>query len=363
MSHNSRTSKVKQWINPRVQAMRAYSVPDASGLIKLDAMENPYSWPDGIKQQWLADISSVEINRYPDPDAISLKNKMREVLDIPENLTIMLGNGSDELILLIALAMSRSDRTFLAPAPGFVMYEAITATTGAEFKSVSLNPDDFSLDSELMSAAIKQYNPAVIFIAFPNNPTGNLFDEAAIIEVINNAPGLVVLDEAYNIFSGKSFIGKLEEFDNCLLMRTFSKSGLAGLRLGYLVGSREWINELEKIRLPYNINSLSQKTSGFILENYELLVDQATKIKASRDKLFSQLSEIDGIHAWPSMANFILFRILENDSILIYEKLKKQGILVKDLDNHHPLLSNCLRVTVGTDEENSAFIQALQNSL
>lgn len=343
--------------------MQAYSVPDASGLIKLDAMENPYSWPDDIKQRWLAKISNVEVNRYPDPHANTLKNKMRAVLKIPDNLSIMLGNGSDELILLVALAMSRLDRTFLAPAPGFVMYEAITATTGAEFKSVPLDPDDFSLDRELMSAAIKQYKPAVIFIAFPNNPTGNLFDEDTIIEIIKNAPGLVVLDEAYNIFSGKSFIGKLEEFDNCILMRTFSKSGLAGLRLGYLVGSREWINELEKIRLPYNINSLSQITTEFILDNYELLVDQAAKIKESRDNLFSRLSEIDGIHSWPSKANFILFRVMNNNSNLIYENLKKQGILVKDMNNFHPLLSNCLRVTVGAENENSAFIQALQNCM
>lgn len=363
MSHDSRTAKVRYWINPRVQAMRAYSVPESSGLIKLDAMENPYSWPEDIKQRWLANISGVEVNRYPDPDATSLKNKMREVLDIPDNLSIMLGNGSDELILLVALALSGSDRKFLAPVPGFVMYEAITAATGAEFKSVSLDPDDFSLDRDLMSAAIKQHKPAIIFLAYPNNPTGNLFDEDTIVEVVRNAPGLVVMDEAYNIFSEKSFIDRLEEFDNCILMRTFSKSGLAGLRLGYLLGPEEWINEFEKIRLPYNINSLSQATMSFILENYKLLVEQATSIRVSRDKLFSQLSAIEGIYAWPSMANFILFRVLENDSKSVFENLKKQGILIKDLDNYHSSLSNCLRVTVGTEDENTAFIQALLNSL
>ncbi len=356
-------TKAKQWINPRVQAMQAYTVPNAEGLIKLDAMENPYSWPDDLKQRWLSELSQIEINRYPDAHASVLKSKIREVMNVPDDMSIMLGNGSDELILIIALAMAQTDRVFLAPEPSFVMYEAITATTGAEYKCVPLDANDFSLDSAAMLAAINEFQPAVIFLAFPNNPTGNLFDENIIIDVIKNAPGLVVLDEAYNIFSRKSFIDRLNEFDNCILMRTFSKSGLAGLRLGYLIGSKEWISELEKIRLPYNINSLSQRTAEFILENNNTLDEQAIKICKEREKLFSKLSAIDNLNVWPSEANFILFKVLAREADKIFENLKQQGLLIKNLNSHHPMLSQCLRVTIGTEDENVAFIKALKNSL
>jgi len=355
--------KVKQWINPRVQAMKAYTVPNAEGLIKLDAMENPYSWSDDLKQRWLSELSQIEVNRYPDAHASVLKSKIREVMNVPDDMSIMLGNGSDELILVIALAMAQTDRVFLAPEPSFVMYGAITATTGAEYKCVPLDANDFSLDGDAMLAAINEFQPAVIFLAFPNNPTGNLFDENIIIDVIKNAPGLVVLDEAYNIFSRKSFIDRLNEFDNCILMRTFSKSGLAGLRLGYLIGSEEWISELEKIRLPYNINSLSQRTAEFILANNNVLDEQANKICKDRDKLFSQLSAIDGINVWPSEANFILFKVLTREADRIFENLKQQGLLIKNLNGHHSMLSQCLRVTIGTEDENVAFITALKNSL
>jgi histidinol-phosphate aminotransferase len=356
-------TKAKQWINPRVQAMKAYTVHDAEGLIKLDAMENPYSWPDDLKQRWLSALSQLAVNRYPDAHALVLKRKIREVMNVPDDMSIMLGNGSDELILVIALAMAQADRIFLAPEPSFVMYEAITAMTGAEYKCVPLDANDFSLDSDAMLAAIKKYQPAVTFLAYPNNPTGNLFDEKIIVEVIKNTPGLVVLDEAYNIFSRKSFIDRLNEFDNCILMRTFSKSGLAGLRLGYLIGSKEWISELEKIRLPYNINSLSQRTAEFVLENNNIFDEQANKICKDREKLFLQLSEIDGLHVWPSEANFILFKVLITEADKIFENLKQQGLLIKNLNSHHSMLSQCLRVTIGTEDENVTFIKALKNSM
>ena len=356
-------TKAKQWINPGVLAMHAYKVPDASGLIKLDAMENPYTWPDELKQKWLHGLSKLEINRYPDAHARSLKDKIRQVMKIPDELSIMLGNGSDELILIIALAMAQANRVFLAPEPSFVMYEAISTMTNTRYECVSLNASDFSLDVEKMLTAINKYQPAVIFLAYPNNPSGNLFDEQVITEIVKNAPGLVVLDEAYHVFSGKSLMGRLPEFNNCILMRTFSKSGLAGLRLGYLTGPPDWINEMEKIRLPYNINSLSQMTAEFILDNNQILEQQAERICNNREVLFNEISSIDGITVWPSAANFILFKIHNKDADKVFNQLKEQGLLIKNLNNQHAMLSNCLRVTVGTEIENAVFIKALKNCL
>ncbi len=284
--------RLQQWIKPELFEASAYYVPDADGFIKLDAMENPYCLPDELRDKILQVISGVEINRYPDPDARHLKQSLREVMDIPDSMAIMLGNGSDELIQIIALAVAHSGETILAPQPGFVMYKIIADIVGARFIGVDLNYDDFSLDREAMLLAIKQYQPAVVFLAYPNNPTGNLFDEDSISEIIDAAPGLVVLDEAYSAFSEKSFMQRVGEFDNLLVMRTLSKSGLAGLRLGILVGPALWLNQLDKIRLPYNINTISQKLAELILSHYEILQSQAEIICANRSTLFKKLQGI-----------------------------------------------------------------------
>ncbi len=351
---------VKHWINPAILSMQAYHVPSSAGLLKLDAMENPYVWPEELRQKWLQVLKEVPINRYPDADAAALKERLRTVLAIPDYVSIMLGNGSDELIQIIALALARSDRTYLAPEPGFVMYRLISQTVNTGFCGVQLNPDDFSMERTAMLSAIEERQPALIFIAYPNNPTGNLFDREIVLDVIKHAPGLVVIDEAYHAFAGASFMEYLDDFDNLLVMRTLSKSGLAGLRLGYLLGKSAWLDELEKIRLPYNINSLSQKSAEFILSHYEVLADQAASICRNRKELYRQLSETDGIKAWPSAANFILFRTLGLDANRIFTGLKARGVLIKNLHGSHSLLQNCLRVTVSTEKENTVFIDILR---
>jgi histidinol-phosphate aminotransferase len=340
--------------------MQAYHVPSSAGLLKMDAMENPYPWPEELRQKWLQELNSVHVNRYPDADATVLKERLRTVMTVPDHISIMLGNGSDELIQIIALALARSDRTYLAPEPGFVMYRLISQTVNAGYCGVQLNQDDFSLERDAMLSAIDELQPALIFIAYPNNPTGNLFDREIVLDVIKQAPGLVVIDEAYHAFAGASFMEYLDDFENLLIMRTLSKSGLAGLRLGYLLGKSAWLNELEKIRLPYNINSLSQKSAEFILSHFEVLGGQATDICRNRKVLFRQLAEIDGIKVWPSAANFILFRTLELDANRIFTELKTRGVLIKNLYGSHALLQNCLRVTVGTEKENTVFIDTLR---
>jgi histidinol-phosphate aminotransferase len=355
--------RLQQWIKPELLAARAYHVPDAAGLIKLDAMENPYLLPVELQEEILQVITGAEINRYPDPDASDLKQSLREAMDIPESMEIILGNGSDELIQIIALAVAHSGKTILAPEPGFVMYKIIADSVGAKYVGVDLNRDDFSLDSEAMLSAIERHQPAVVFLAYPNNPTGNLFDEETIKEIIHAAPGLVVVDEAYSAFSEKSFMQRLGEFDNLVVMRTLSKSGLAGLRLGILTGPALWLNELDKLRLPYNINTLSQKLAKLILSRYDILEQQAEIICTNRSGLFEQLRVIDGVHPWQSSANFILFKSTEKSADEISAALLKQGILIKNVSASYPVLEDCLRVTVGTENENEAFIVALKSAL
>lgn len=354
--------KVKRWIRPEVLATTAYHVPDAAGLIKLDAMENPYPWPEDIKQGWLEYLAGAEINRYPSPGAADLKAKLKREFAIPDSIDLLLGNGSDEIIQIIVQAISAEDTVFLAPEPSFSMYEVIAESARARFKGVPLRRD-FSLNREAMLQALRDFEPAVVFLACPNNPTANLFAEQAITEIIEQAPGLVVVDEAYHIFAEQTFLTRIEEFDNLLIMRTMSKLGLAGLRLGFLAGPGQWISEFDKLRLPYNINLLTQMSTAFILDHTEILYEQAAKIRHGRDMLYNELQSMNDLTVWPSSTNFLLFRTENTDSSQVFENLKKEGVLIKNLKNSHPLLQNCLRVTVGTERENRAFLAALKKAL
>ncbi len=355
--------RVKRWIRPSILESSTYHVPDSSGLIKLDAMENPYSWPEDIKQAWLQKLSQVNVNRYPDADASVLKEKLSKTFAIPVDQGVMLGNGSDEIIQIIAMAVAKPDVVFLAPEPGFVMYRVIADLVRAEYIGVPLKADDFSLDLDAMLQAIERYQPAVVFLAWPNNPTGNLFHIDTIEKIITSAPGLVVLDEAYHVFAEHSFMPQLPQYENVLIMRTLSKLGLAGLRLGVLVGPNCWLNEFEKLRLPYNINVLTQCSAEFILDYINVLDQQAAQIRKDREYVFTELKLMPGVQVWPSAANFILFKtksICAND---VFKGLKDAGILLKKLHGSHTWLENCLRVTIGTSDENNAFLKALKKIL
>ncbi len=355
------SEKLLKWIRPEIRELSAYHVPDASGLVKLDAMENPYRLPEGLLPQWQQGLASVALNRYPDPAAAELQDKLIEVMHVPQGQSIVLGNGSDELIQMLALAVASDDRCIMSFEPGFVMYAMIARFAGMNYVGVPL-AEDFTLDMEITRAAIEQHQPAVIFIAYPNNPTGNLFDSTDIEEIIRIAPGLVVVDEAYHPFALSSFMPMLNDYDQLLVMRTVSKMGLAGLRLGLLCGEQELINEINKVRLPYNINVLTQYTARFVLENAGFLDGQAEMIRADRDHLLKQLSLLDGIEVFPSQANFILFRVTMGNATEVFTTLCNDGVLIKNLDKPGPL-QNCLRVTVGTQGENQAFMQALERAL
>lgn len=354
--------KVARLIRPEIRALRAYHVPPAHGLIKLDAMENPYVWPEELKRAWLDALRAVEINRYPDPAAQALRAQLRATWQLPPGVELLLGNGSDELIQLVLMATAQPGATVLAPAPSFVMYSMIASFVGMKFVAVAL-ADDFGLDIEAMQHAIATHKPAVVFLAYPNNPTGNLFDEDDVEELIAETDGLVVVDEAYHPFCQRSFVDRLERYDNLLVLRTFSKLGLAGLRLGVLAGAPQWLHEFDKVRLPYNINVLTQASVRFALNHAEVLEAQAAQIRRDRESLYAALTRLPGVHPWPSAANFILFRVEGRSATEVFEHLKHRHVLIKNLDTAGGPLKGCLRVTVGTPHENEAFLAALEKSL
>lgn len=354
---------IEHLICPEIQNLDAYQVPDTAGLIKLDAMENPYTWPKGLRHEWLEALRVVHLNRYPDPRGDELRAVLRASMGIPDAMGLLLGNGSDELIQMLALAVAQPGRRILSLDPGFVMYRMIALFAGMEYVGVPLRAEDFSLDLSALLAALEKEQPAIVFVAYPNNPTGNLFDADAVVRIIEAAPGLVILDEAYAPFTDYSFLPRLGDWPNLVVMRTLSKMGLAGLRLGYLAGPNELLAEINKTRLPYNVGVLTQVSAVFALHHRGVLDEQTQRIRVERSRLFAKLSRLDGIRPYPSEANFILLRVPAGQAGEIFKSLKRNGVLVKNLDGTQPLLEDCLRVTVGRAEENDTFLAALASAL
>jgi histidinol dehydrogenase len=343
-----------------VIAMSAYQVPSPEGLLKLDAMENPFRLPETLRQALGERLAQALINRYPVPSYATLKARLRERMEVPDSSGLLLGNGSDELISMICTACARPGAVVLAPVPSFVMYRVSAELAGMRFVGVPLRPD-FELDIEAMLAAIRRHQPAVVFIAYPNNPTGNCFDRWAIERILAAAPGLVVLDEAYQPFALDSWLPRVSSEPRLLVMRTLSKLGLAGLRLGYLTGGQHWLEQFDKVRPPYNISVLNEVAGEFALEHLEVLDQQARLIREERERMRGLLSGLTGVGVFASRANFILARVA--NSAQTHQRLRQAGILVKDVGTMHPLLAHCLRLTIGAPEENNALVEALRSAL
>ena len=353
-------------IRADVRALAAYHVPDASGFVKLDAMENPYTLPVALQHELGQRLGALALNRYPVPSYAALKAAIRDKLGVPAGFDVVLGNGSDELISIVSVACAKPGATVLAPVPGFVMYAMSAQLAGLSFVGVPLQAD-LSLDPEAMLAAIRQHRPAITYLAYPNNPTGNLFDPDAMLAIIREVgdSGVVIVDEAYQPFADDSFMHRLPGHHNLIVMRTVSKLGLAGIRLGYLSASASLLNEFDKVRPPYNVNVLTEATGLFMLEHSEVLDAQAAAIRAERERLSAELAAMPGVQVFPSAANFILLRIARPGvtGTQVFERLLAQKVLVKNVGKMHALLENCLRVTVSTPAENALFLAALAASL
>jgi histidinol-phosphate aminotransferase len=362
MSNDRRNSLIAKLVKPEVQAMAAYHVADARGMVKLDAMENPYAWPQSLKSPLAAALAAADVNRYPDAQASAVKLALRKAMQLDAGHEVVFGNGSDEIIQMLALALGRPGATILSVEPAFVMYKVIAAWLGLKYVGVPLTPD-FALDEAVTLAAVAEHKPALVFLALPNNPTGNVFDQRVVEQIIAATPGLVVIDEAYLPFTDSNLLPLINRFDNVVVMRTLSKVGLAGLRLGMLIGPPEWLHEIDKVRLPYNVNVLTQQAALVALDNYDQFLQQAALLRAQRAELFAALQEIPQLKVWPSEANFITLRTLALPARDVFADLKSQGVLIKCLDGAHPLLGDCLRVTVSTPDENARFLAALRQAL
>jgi histidinol-phosphate aminotransferase len=348
------------WVREDIRALRAYSVGSSRGMVKLDAMESPYALPPDVAQGLGRTLADVAINRYPDPAAPDLKRVLRESMGIPEHLGILLGNGSDEILMMIALALARPGAVMLSVEPSFVMYRMSATMAGLAYEGVSLR-EDFSLDLPAVLAAVRRVRPAVTWIAYPNNPTGNLFARDEILAIVEASPGLVVVDEAYYPYSGgATLLDEVGRHPNLVLVRTVSKLGLAGLRLGFATGPDDWLAEFDKLRLPYNVNVLTDAAARYVLSRPGVLEAQVPAIVAERTKLEAALDALPGARRFPSAANFVLVRL--PDGPRAFEGLKARGILVRSFQGSHPLLADCLRLTVGTPEENGKLVEALRQA-
>jgi histidinol-phosphate aminotransferase len=355
--------RIQHTIRQDVKSMHAYAIQDSRGLIKLDAMENPFRLSEALQRELGERLGRVAINRYPVQSTADVVAALSHFVQLPAGCKMILGNGSDELIDMLSVACDVPGATLVAPLPGFVMYQMSAQLRGLSFVGVPLTPD-FELDEVAMLAAIEQHRPALTYIAYPNNPTANLFDAGIverIVAAVGRQRGLVVFDEAYQPFSSRSWLPNLGRHEHVLVMRTLSKFGLAGVRLGYLCGSAALIDEIEKVRPPYNVSALNAEATLFALAHADEYARQAALLRDERARLQAALQAMPGVRAFPSEANMILVRV--PDARQAFDGLKARGVLVKHIAGLHPLLANCLRLTVGAPVENDQLIVALRASL
>jgi len=354
------SDRMSRFLRADVQGMHGYAVQPSAGLVKVDTMENPFRLPDALRRELGERLAEVALNRYPAERGDVLRAELAKHANMPAGCDITLGNGSDELISLLTLAADVPGNVVMAPLPGFVMYELAAKLQGLKFVGVPLTPE-FELDGPAMLAAVREHQPALLYLAYPNNPTANLWNDDVIDALIEAAPGLVVIDEAYQPFAARDSLARLRRHEHVLLMRTMSKFGLAGVRIGYLMGRKPLIAEIDKLRPPFNVSVLNCETALFALEHLDEYARQAATIRAERDKLLRELQALPGVEPFPSEANMILARV--PDAKRVFEGMRARGVLIKNVSGLHPLLANCVRITIGTPEENPQTLAALYGAL
>jgi len=343
-------------IKPAVAQLEAYDPHKRPWRIKLDANESPYALPASIREAVLQALGRVDINRYPDPEAEHLRHTLGRWIGVDPAM-MLLGNGSDEVIQIILTACGAPAGTVLFPAPTFSMYGIAAQALDQRAVEIPLRPG-WSLDVPQMLEASARERPRVTFIATPNNPTANCFRDEDVRALIEEVPGVVVIDEAYQPFSGQTFLPLLETHPRLIILRTLSKIGLAGLRVGVLLANPDLITQLNKVRAPYNLNAYSQAAAEVVLQHWDLLAPLIREIGRERERLREHLERMPAVEVFPSQANFLLARFASGGA-QIWEALEAQGILVR----HYPganALADCLRITVGTPAENDGLTEALR---
>ena len=350
---------VRTLIKKEVREQECYRADIMSYRAKMDANESPFSLSPLLRKKLFEEIKKVSLNRYPEPGAPLLRKRFAEYYGVADNM-IMIGNGSDELIQILCTALVNSSSVVMVPSPTFAMYRIIASTSGHAVAEVPLNAS-FDLDLDAMLNRIAKDIPVLTFLSYPNSPTSNCFIEKSVAAIVEASTGIVVVDEAYGSFAGKTLVPLLKKYDNLVILKTLSKVGLAAMRIGFLIGSPFLIHELDKVRLPYNINTMSQVAAGFYLDHIDTFFSQTKDIIAGREELLDALGKIESVHPNPSDANFIFFSC-DFDTDNIYSLLAEEGILIKNL-NSPGVMKNCMRVTVGNSEENQEFLKALKKIL
>jgi histidinol-phosphate aminotransferase len=355
--------RVAATVRPDIQALSAYAVGHADDAIKLDAMENPYGLPDEVRDAIAAAARATPLNRYPAARHDALEAAVRAAFGVPADAALLFGNGSDELISLIVQACCAPGDAVLSPVPSFVMFEMAARFSHARFVGVPLTPD-FELDLPAMLEAIRAHRPKVVFLAVPNNPTGGRWPDNALEAILAEAPGLVVIDEAYQPFADGTWMPRAASLANAVVLRTVSKIGLAGLRFGYLAGPVPWIAEIDKLRPPYNVDVLTEAVMLTVLRHKPVLDEQASRLRASRDGLARALGELPGVTVYPSSANFLLARFSgKMGGNAVHQALKTRRIRVRNFPDTDLALADCLRISLGTPDEHAALIAALRDIL
>ena len=346
-----------------LKKLKSYDPHEVPYKVKLNANENPYGLPEEIVEEILRKAKNLEYSRYPNANSVKLSETVSSFWGLTRD-NIVIGNGSDELIDYLIKAFSEKGRRVITTAPSFAMYKIYSIVNGANFVQIPLSQSNFSLNEDKILEEAKKEDSSIVFIAYPNAPTGNYFAEDKIIKIIEESGCLVVVDEAYYEFGKKTFVPLIPQYDNLVILRTFSKAYcIASLRMGYLLSNPEIINEVRKVKSPFNVNSFSQLAAQVVFENKEVLKDNIEKIIIEREKLTDRINELSPFKTYPSQTNFVLVEVgSKGDTDLVYNNLLKQGILVQIVSD--PIFSTSryfLRITVGNKEENDILINGLKN--
>ncbi len=362
-------SELLKRLRPELRAIAAYHVPRIPGIeVKLDANESPYQLASAEREALAAHLAKVPLNRYPDPGAEGLRERLAREYGCSGS-SLLFGNGSDEIIQILITCFARprheQDRaSIFFPTPSFSVFKLFAGTHGLHTCSSFLT-DEFELDLASTREVMARERPNIAFFARPNNPTGTLWPGDALLELADTfRDTLIVSDEAYGEYATGSLVEKLSAYPNLMIMKTLSKIGLAGLRVGFAIARPEIIAELDKARAPYNISSINQAAAEWVLDHCrEVLREHCAQVVSERERLAVELGREPGIKVFASQANLLLFRVGakgQGGGERLWKKLCDLGVLIRCFGGEGPL-ADCLRVTIGSPEENERFLAALRS--